>query len=88
MWEFPGGPREGNGNPLQYSGEFHGQRSLTGSMGSQRVRHNRSDLGRTHTHLPFNTSVSDFKTQALLSESEIAKLEPWDPTLPVACACK
>ena len=23
-------PGEGNGNPLQYSGEFHGQRSLVG----------------------------------------------------------
>ena len=36
-------PKEGNGNPLQYSclEKSHGQRNLAGykSMGSQRVRH-------------------------------------------------
>ena len=47
-----------------------------------------TEHARTHTHTQFNTSVSDFKTQALLSESEIAKLEPWGPTQPVACVCK
>ena len=34
-------PAEGHGNPLQYSclEHLHGQRSLEGSMGSQKVRH-------------------------------------------------
>ena len=33
-------PGEGNGNPLQYEpGESYGQRSLAGSMGLQRVKH-------------------------------------------------
>ena len=36
---------KGTGNPLQCSflGKSHGQRSLAGSMGSQRVRHNCRD---------------------------------------------
>ena len=35
-------PRERNGllTPVFLPGEFHGWRSLVGSMGSQRVRHN------------------------------------------------
>ena len=35
-------PGEGHGNPLQYSclENPHGQRSLAGSMGLQRVEHN------------------------------------------------
>ena len=41
-------PGEGHGNPLQYScvENPHEQGSLAGSMGSQRVRHDRV----THTH--------------------------------------
>ena len=33
-------PGEGNVNSLFLPGEFHGQRSLTGSFRSQRVGHN------------------------------------------------
>jgi len=33
-------PGEGNGNPLQYSGKFHGQRSIEGySPWGQKVGH-------------------------------------------------
>ena len=46
-WEDPLGEGNGLPTPVFWPGEFHGQRSLVGYMGLQRVRH---DLVTEHTH--------------------------------------
>ena len=54
LWRPERSPREGNGNPLQYSclGKFHGQRSLAGytpqghkELDTWRLNHNKLNFG-------------------------------------------
>ena len=54
---FPG---EGHGNPLQYSGESHGQRSLASdpSLGLYRVGQLRTDADTRFGHAPSPTRAS------------------------------
>ena len=56
--------RAGQPTPVFLPGESHGQRSLMDSIGSQRVRHDRSDLahiyGATIYEDDLNTRRKDF----------------------------
>ena len=55
-WEDPLGEGNGLPTPVFWPGEFHGQRSLVGYMGLQRVRHDQA----TFTSLHLQTLISPF----------------------------
>ena len=63
-WEDPLGEGNGLPTPVFWPGEFHGQRSLVGYMGLQRVRHDRA----TFTSLHLQTLISPF-LENLLKEN-------------------
>ena len=54
-------PGEGNGNLLLLPGKSHGQRSLVGSIGSQKSPTRLSDWTTTKTNIPYNLKKAETK---------------------------
>ena len=59
--------------PVFLPGESHGQRSLVDSIGSQRVRHDRSDLAHIYGATIYE---NDLKTRRRFSTTKDIKKEP------------
>ena len=57
--------REWQPTPVFLPGEYHEYRSLEGSMGSQRVRHDWSNLAHVHNKVPYTGGCARLSTRAI-----------------------